>query len=106
MSICSSSDECHRIERWAIHVQAACLALRFGIQGSCLVGLDPNDREQHHSSVTDFAKQSMQRGLIDHRTGQERLAVGFQRERHAPKSVRPLRPQMPRDPDVIDHRFL
>ena len=44
----------------------------------------------------------MQRGLIDHRAGQERLAVGFQRERRALKPVRPLRMEMPLDPNEID----
>ncbi len=44
----------------------------------------------------------MQRGLIDHRAGQERVAVVFQGEGQAPKPVCPLAAQMALDSDLID----
>ena len=45
----------------------------------------------------------MQRGLIDHRAGQEGIAVVFQCDGHALKPVCPLMAQMALDPDLIDH---
>jgi hypothetical protein len=48
----------------------------------------------------------MQRGLIDHRAGQNHIAVVFQRDGQAPKLVCRLTPQMALDPDLIDHGFI
>ena len=45
----------------------------------------------------------MQRGLVNHRAGQERIAVLFQRDGQALKPVCPLRTQMALEPDLIDH---
>ena len=45
----------------------------------------------------------MQRGLIDHRAGQKRLAAVFQRDGEALKPVGLLATQMARDSDLIDH---
>ncbi len=44
----------------------------------------------------------MQRGLIDHRAGQERLAVVESREGQALKPVCPLTTQLALDSDLID----
>ena len=45
----------------------------------------------------------MQRGLVNHRAGEERIAVLFQRDGQAAKPVCPLRTQMALEPDLIDH---
>jgi hypothetical protein len=42
----------------------------------------------------------MQRGLIDHRAGYERIAVVFQRDGQALKPVSPSVTQMSLDPDL------
>ena len=47
----------------------------------------------------------MQRGLIDHRAGQQRVAVIFQRDGEAPEPVGPLKTQVALDPDLISHRL-
>jgi hypothetical protein len=44
----------------------------------------------------------MQRGLIDHGTGQKRIAVLFQGDGKASEPVCPLPAQMALDPDLID----
>ncbi len=44
----------------------------------------------------------MQRGLIDHRAGQERIAVFFQRDGQPAKPPGPLPIQMTLDADLID----
>ena len=43
----------------------------------------------------------MQRGLIDHQAGQERLAVVESREGQAPKPVCPVTAQLALDSDLI-----
>ena len=48
----------------------------------------------------------MQRRLIDHRAGEQRLAVVVQRDGQAPKLVRPVRTHMPLNPDVVDRRLV
>ena len=45
----------------------------------------------------------MQRSLIGHRTGEERIAVLLQRDGQATKPVCPLRTQMAFEPDLVDH---
>jgi hypothetical protein len=70
-----------------------------------LAGFDANGRDQWHSQITHSPEQSMQGGLIDHRAGQERVAVVFQRDRQAPEPVRPLATKVALDPDLIDHWF-
>ena len=44
----------------------------------------------------------MQRSLVNHRAGEERLAVLCQRDGQALKPVGPLRTQMALEPDLID----
>ena len=47
----------------------------------------------------------MQGSLVDHRTGEKRSAVLFQRDGQALKPVCPLAAQMALDPDLIDRRL-
>ena len=47
----------------------------------------------------------MQRSLIDHRAGEQCLAVVFQRDRQALKPICLRAAQMALDPDLIDHEF-
>ena len=44
----------------------------------------------------------MQRGLIDHGTAQERIAIFFQRVGQSLKPLYPLAAQMTFDPNLID----
>ncbi len=67
------------------------------------IALDCNDREQWHAYIAHFSEQAMQRGLIDHRAGQQRLAVVCKPDGQAAKPVCPLAAQMALDPDLIDH---
>src|SRR4051794_1031431 len=46
----------------------------------------------------------MQCGLVFYRAGQERVAVGFERDGQAPEPVCPFLTQMALDPDLIDQR--
>ncbi len=48
----------------------------------------------------------MQRGLVNHRAGEKRIAVLFQRDGQAPKPVCPLGTQMALEPDLIGHEFM
>ena len=44
----------------------------------------------------------MQRGLVDHRTGNQGIAVVFQADGHSVKPVRPLHAQVAFEPDLTD----
>lgn len=45
----------------------------------------------------------MQRGLINHRAGQQRVAVRFDSDGQTPEPVRPFRTQLPLDSDLVNH---
>jgi hypothetical protein len=83
----------------------ACPGSALDIWRICLIGLQPNDREQWHAEITHFSEQSMQRGLVGHWAGEERLAIVLERDGQALEPVDPLSAQMARDPDLIDYRF-
>src|SRR5256885_16397031 len=70
-----------------------------------LVGLYANDRDQWQSYITHLFEQSVQRCLIGHRTGEQRLAVVFQSDGEALKPVRPMTTQVAFEPDLVDHRL-
>src|SRR5437588_8487771 len=59
------------------------------------------DSAKGHSAIAHFSEQSMQRGLVGYRAGQQRVAVVFKRDREAVKPVGPLISQMALDPDLI-----
>jgi len=67
------------------------------------IELDLNDRDQWQTQITHFFEQAMQRGLVNHRTGQKRIAVLFQRDGQALKPICPRAAQMALDSDLIDH---
>jgi len=71
--------------------------------GMGFVDLNPVDRGQRRTQITHSFEQSVQRSLIDHRAGEERLAVLCQRDGQAAKPVCPLRTQMALEPDLLDH---
>ena len=68
-------------------------------------GFNTTDREQGHAYITHLSEQSVQRSLIDHRAGEQCLAVVFQRDRQALKPICLRAAQMALDPDLIDHEF-
>lgn len=72
----------------------------------CLAGCNANDRDQRYSQITHLAQQAVQRRLVGHRAGQQRLASVGQLHRHAAKPVGPLAAEMAPEPDLIDLRFM
>jgi hypothetical protein len=48
----------------------------------------------------------VQGSLIDHRTLQERIAIGFQHDRQTFEPVRPLLTQVTLEPDAIDRALV
>lgn len=61
------------------------------------------DGDQRQPNVTQRSEQSVERGLIDDWTGQQRVAIRFERDRHPLEPTGPLRTKMALDPDLIDH---
>jgi hypothetical protein len=59
------------------------------------------DRDQGHSQVAHFFKQSMQCRLIRYWAGQKRIAIFFQGDAQALKPFYPLGPQVAFNPDLI-----
>jgi len=66
--------------------------------------LDLNDRNQWHSDVTYFFKQSVQGGLIRHGSRKKRVAVLFQRDGQAFEPVHPFRGQVACNSDLVEGR--
>ena len=64
-------------------------------------GLYKANRDQRQSQITHFLEQAVQRGLVDRRAGQQRIAVLCQRDGQAFEPVHPLRRQVARDPDLV-----
>ena len=52
-------------------------------------------REQGQAQIAHSLEQAVQRGLIDHRAGQERVAIVFQRDGQAREPVRPAATRWP-----------
>lgn len=61
------------------------------------------DFEQRQAEITHPAEQAVQGCLINHRAGEQRIAVFLQRDGQAIKPVCPLRTEMALDPNLIDH---
>lgn len=71
-----------------------------------MTGFSASDREQRHAKIAHFSEQAVQRSLIGHGAGQERIAVLCQCNYQAVKPVGPLLSQMTSDPDLIDRRLI
>src|SRR5205085_12408138 len=71
----------------------------------CLFGFDVHDREQRQAQIAHPPEQAVRRGLIDHRAGQERVAVAVRRDGQALEPGGPSRTQTALDPDLIDRRL-
>jgi hypothetical protein len=78
---------------------------QFQIRYLCLLGLDPDERDQRDSQIAYLFQQAMQRGLIGYGAGYQRVAVFFQRDGQVPEPLSPLMAQMAFDPDLIDRRL-
>lgn len=73
------------------------------MRGLSFIGLHRDNRDQGHSQVPYFFEQAMQSGLIDHRAGEQRIAVFIQGDRQAFEPVSPLTVEVALDPDLVDH---
>ena len=68
------------------------------------IELDPIDRDQWQAQITHFFEQPIQRGLIQRRAADERLAVFIQRDGLAAKPVGPFGIQVTFDTDLVSCR--
>ena len=69
-------------------------------------GFNGTDRDQWHTQITHFFKQSMQCGLVNHGSGKKRIAAFLLCDGQAFKLMCPLMIQMSLDPDLIDHGLI
>src|SRR5215210_4590570 len=61
-------------------LQCAGLSVLFEIRPICLAGLGMRDRDEGQAQIPHFSQQPVERRLIHHRAGQQRVAVVFQRD--------------------------
>ncbi len=66
------------------------------------VGLDWNNRDEGHTDIPHLFEQSVQGGLVPHRTGKKGVAVLFRRDGQAVEPCRPLGVQMSLEADFIE----
>lgn len=64
----------------------------------CRAGGSAIDRDERHAQISHLLQESMYLGLVDHRTGQKRVAVVFQRDRQTCEPARQRAAEMAFDP--------
>lgn len=57
-----------------------------------MLGINLNNRDQRQTEIAHLSEQAVQRGLVGHRAGEQRIPVGFQREGQTLKPDRTYRP--------------
>src|SRR5919199_1198903 len=83
-------------------IAASCAPFLCDVRCVCLIGPQSNDRDQGHPQIANPSEQTIESRLVDHRAGEQRVAVLLDRDGQALKPVRPLVTKMTLDPDLID----